>query len=96
MKKLLISVIILIFTIFPLLAQKTKDVLYLKNGSVVYGKLMEISDNQYKIKTSEGSIFIFSAPEIEKFVNERSQFDGRKKGGLGFVLEAGVLIGSQS
>jgi len=96
MKKLLVSAIILIFIIFPLMAQKTKDVLYLKNGSIIYGKLMEVSDNQYKIKTSDGSIFIFSTPEVEKFVNERSQFDGRKKGGLGFVLEAGVLIGSQS
>jgi hypothetical protein len=96
MKNILLTVIVLIFIIFPLMGQKNKDVLYLKNGSTIYGKLMEISDNQYKIKTSEGSIFIFSTPEVEKFVNEKYQFEGRKKSGLGFVLEAGVLIGSQS
>jgi hypothetical protein len=96
MKNILLTVIVLIFIIFPLTAQKTKDVIYLKNGSTIYGKLIEISDNQYKIKTSDGSVFIFSTPEVEKFVNEKYQFDGRKKSGLGFVLEAGVLIGSQS
>ncbi len=96
MKKQLATAIMLIFILFPLSAQKSKDVLYLKNGSTIYGNLMEVSDNNYKIKTSDGSIFIFSIPEVEKFVNERYQFEERKKSGLGFVLEAGVLIGSQS
>ena len=96
MKKHLTTAIMLIFTLFPLSAQKTKDVLYLKNGSTIYGKLMEVSDNQYKIQISDGSVFIFSAPDVEKFVNEQYQFNSRKKSGLGFALEAGVLIGSQS
>ncbi len=96
MKKTLTIVIMLIFIILPLSAQKTKDVLYLKNGSTIYGKLIEVTDSQYKIKTSDGSIFIYSLPEVEKFVNESPRFDGRKKSGLGFVLEAGVLVGAQS
>lgn len=96
MKKLLTFVIMLIFILFPLSAQKTKDILYLKNGSIIYGKLMEVTDTQYKIKTSDGSIFIYSLPEVEKFVNETPEFEGRKKSGLGFVLEAGFLVGAQS
>ena len=96
MKKHLVVVIMLIFILFPLSAQKTKDVLYLKNGSIIYGKLIEVSDSQYKIKTPDGSLFIFSSPEVEKFVNEKALYDGRKKSGLGFVLEAGVLVGAQT
>lgn len=86
----------LIFTIITLFGQKQKDVLYLKNGSTIYGKLMEVADNQYKIKTPDGSLFIFSSTEVEKFVNEEILYDGRKKRGLGFALEAGFLIGEQS
>jgi hypothetical protein len=96
MKKTSLFVIMLIFTIINLSAQKNKDVLYLKNGSIIYGKLMEVIDNQYKIRTPDGSIFVFSAAEVEKFVNESPVYDGRKKRGLGFALEAGLLIGSQS
>ena len=96
MKRHLIPVIILIFINLPLTAQKTKDVLYLKNGSKIYGNLMEISDNQYKIKTSDGSLFIYSQPEVEKFINEATGLDGRKKNGLGFALEAGFMVGAQS
>jgi hypothetical protein len=96
MKKIISFIILLIFILLPLAAQKSKDVLYLKNGSMIYGKLIEVKDNQYKIRTSDGSIFIYSGQEIEKFVNETPLFDGREKNGFGFALEAGFLIGSQN
>ena len=96
MKKITLIVIMLIFTIINLPAQKNKDVLYLKNGSIIYGKLMEVIDNQYKIKTPDGSLFVFSSEEVDKFVNETPVYDGRKKKGLGFALEAGFLVGAQS
>ena len=96
MKKRIYFVILLIITGLQLSAQKPKDVLYLKNGSIIYGKLLEVSDNQYKIKTPEGSIFIYQAADVEKFVNETPVFDSRKKSGPGFALEAGLLIGAQS
>lgn len=96
MKKSLTIAILLIITLLPLSAQRTKDVLYLKNGSKIYGKLMEVTDSVYKIKTYEGSLFIFSKQEVEKFVNEAYIFEGRKKSGAGFVLEAGFLAGVKS
>jgi len=96
MKKIPAILIILIFIIFPLSAQKTKDVIYLKNGSMIYGKLMEISENQYKIRTSDGSLFIYSAEEVDKFVKESPFFEGRKESGIGFSIEAGLLIGAQN
>lgn len=93
MKKHLTVLIVLTITLLPVTAQKTKDVLYLKNGSIIYGKLMEVSDNQYKIKSSDGSLFIYQTGEVDKFVNETPLFTSRKKSGFGFVLEAGLLIG---
>jgi hypothetical protein len=93
MKKAFIILTLLIFILLPLSAQKTKDVLYLKNGSKIYGKLLEATDSLYKIKTSDGSLFIYPKLEVEKFVNESYVYDGRKKSGLGFVLEAGFLAG---
>jgi hypothetical protein len=96
MKKQLILLIMLTIIILPLSAQKTKDALYLKNGSVIYGKLLEISDNRYKIQTSDGSTFNFSSDEVDKFLKETPHYDGRKASGAGFALEGGLLIGSQN
>jgi hypothetical protein len=96
MKKLFFAAIMLIIFFAPMFGQRSRDVLYLKNGSIIYGKLMEVAENQYKIKTSDGSIFLYSAPEVEKFINEVSHFEGRRKKGFGFNLEAGFLVGPQS
>ena len=95
MKNYLVVFILLMISIFNISAQKSKDVLYLKNGSIVYGNLLEIVSDQYKIKTSDGRIFVFSASEVEKFSMEIHQFSGRKSEGIGFALEAGILLGSQ-
>lgn len=96
MKKLFSLFTILIFIALPLSAQKIKDALYLKNGSIIYGKLLEISENKYKIQTSDGSLFIFSTEEVDRFTKENPVYTGRKAAGAGFALEAGLLIGSQS
>jgi hypothetical protein len=96
MKKYLILLIMLTIIVLPLSAQKTKDALYLKNGSVIYGKLLEISENKYRIRTSDGSLFIFQSDEVDKFLKESPGYDGRKTNGAGFAIEAGLLIGSQN
>jgi hypothetical protein len=93
MKKYFLTSLVLILIILPLSAQKNIDVLYLKNGSKIFGKMIEVTNDHYKIQTSEGSVFVFSASEVEKFVNEEPAFDGRKKSGVGFVLEAGIMAG---
>ena len=95
MKKYVIFIITLTFIALPINAQKIKDALYLKNGSIIYGKLLEISDSKYRIQTSDGSLFIYSTDEVEKLIKESPGFDGRKTSGTGFALEAGVLIGTQ-
>jgi hypothetical protein len=95
MKKHLPIIIVLIFIGFTLSAQKAKDVLYLKNGSIIFGKLVEIKDSQYKMQTSDGSILLYKADEIDRFSKETPQFEGRKTSGFSFAMEAGLLAGAQ-
>jgi hypothetical protein len=98
MKKHLFTLILIVIIVFefPLSAQKTKDALYLKNGSIIYGKLLEISENNYKIETSDKSLFIYPSAEVEKFQKENPRFEGRREKGPGFALEAGLLAGAQN
>ncbi len=96
MKKKILFIIFLIITGLQLSGQKTKDVLYLKNGSMIFGKLVEIYADQYKMQTSDGSILIFPSLEVEKFTKEMPYFNGRKTNGFSFSLEAGLLAGSQN
>ncbi len=95
MKKYFALTILTLFGICSLTAQKSKEVLYLKNGSIIKGTLLEIVEEQYKIKTSDGSIFIFPASDVEKFTNEIMQYTGRPDKGFTFTLEAGILMGEQ-
>lgn len=95
MKKILFLSIILVFTGMNLLAQRTKDVLYLKNGSVINGTIIGLSDSIVKIRTADRSIFVFKPAEVDKYIKEIPVFEGRKKNGLGFSLESGFLMGDQ-
>lgn len=52
-------------------SQQMEDVLYLKNGSVIRGMIIEQTPNvSVKIKTKDGSVFAYRYEEIEKFVKE--------------------------
>jgi hypothetical protein len=95
MKKTVLFATAMILCTLSIYSQKTRDVLYLKNGSVINGTLFEISDNQYKIRTIDKNTFVFNSAEVDKFVKEGPVFEGRKKDGFGFTMEAGFLVGSQ-
>jgi len=95
MKKYLLTAILLTIAASQISAQKTKDVLYLKNGSIIYGRLSEIIDNNYKIISADGSVFVYSGQDVDKFIKESSSFEGRREEGIGFSMEAGLLIGAQ-
>ena len=96
MKKKIFIIIILVISTLQINAQKPKDVLLLKNGSMIFGKLVEVNSDHYKMQTSDGSILIFPLQEVEKFTKEIPDFDGRKTTGFTFSLESGILIGSQN
>ena len=96
MKKCYALVIVLVITVFQLYSQKTKDVLYLKNGSVINGTIFEISDNQIKIRAIDRNIFVFKTDEVDKYIKQAIGYEGRKKSGFGLALESGFLLGSQN
>jgi hypothetical protein len=93
MKKNLLFIIMLIISLLPLTAQKNKQVLFLNNGSKIFGNIVEIADNQYKIKTREGSIFIVPEADVDRYTDESADYVGRKSNGFGFVIEGGGLFG---
>lgn len=95
MKKLSVLISLLIIFSLHVSGQRIKDALYLKNGSIILGKLLEISNDQCKMQSSDGSFFIYPMSEVEKLVKESPSFTGRKTEGLGMATEVGFLAGSQ-
>jgi hypothetical protein len=96
MKKETLITILLILISLQLSAQRVKDALYLKNGSIIYGRLLEVADNKYKIQTSDGSLMIYPESDVDKLIKETPVYGGRRTEGLGMSLEAGLLLGAQN
>lgn len=74
MKKAFISVV-LCSVLVPIsvfaAGEEYEEVLYLKNGSVIHGTIIEqVPGVSYKIKTKSGDIFVFKADEVEKITKE--------------------------
>lgn len=76
MKKILILLVALCCTA-TMYAQK-RDVIYLKNGSVVKGTINEIADSRVTLTTKDGSMFIFAMDEVERI----SKDTGKKRSPL--------------
>jgi hypothetical protein len=72
MKKILLTTVF-ILTVTVLFAQNNfQDVVYLKNGSVIRGVIIEeVPNESLKIETTDGSLFVFTISEIEKMAKER-------------------------
>jgi hypothetical protein len=59
-----------IFSIYSY-AQQYEDIVYLKNGSIIHGTIMEqIPGESIQIKTKDGNVFVFKMDEIEKMTKE--------------------------
>ena len=72
MKKitLLISLLLISVVIY---AQKNNlvDVVYLKNGSILRGIIIEqVPNESIKLQTADGNIFVYQTSEIEKITKE--------------------------
>jgi hypothetical protein len=71
MKALSVFVVLAVLVTSISFAQQTQvDILYLKNGSIIRGQLVEMSGGNVKIKTADGSLFVYSMAEVEKMVKE--------------------------
>jgi hypothetical protein len=81
MKKYLILVLLIAFA-SAAYAQQYQDVVYLKNGSIIRGVIVEQIPNQSIKIESAGNVFVFKMDEIEKITKEeistpKSRHDGR-------------------
>lgn len=77
---------------------ETQDVVYLKNGSIIKGTIVEqIPNESIKIETSDGSVFVYDFADVKKIAREVSQkpsLPGKtsnKKSNFGF--KAGLITG---
>lgn len=72
MKKTLVLLIAGLFcAISPMLAQKNVETVYLQNGSVIKGRIVEEIPNQsIKIRTNDGSLFVYKMSEVTKITRE--------------------------
>lgn len=68
MKKILFLILTLLMC-GAAMAQNLQDVVYLKNGSVVRGTLIEQVPD-VKIRTADGSIWIFEVDKVERIASE--------------------------
>ena len=68
-------VTILMLVSFFLGAQvNRRDVVYLKNGSIIKGDILEVIPTEtIKIKTSDGSIFVFKMEEVDRTGKEEQE-----------------------
>ena len=49
------------------------DVVYLKNGSIIKGKVIEVVPSEsVKVQTQDGSLFVYSMDEIDRISNEEN------------------------
>lgn len=69
MKNILLVFFMIVFA-NCLFAQKTVDVIYFKSGNIVRGKIKEISSETIKMKTTQGSVYIFNTESISKVGRE--------------------------
>ena len=72
MKKVFLTIVVsLIATVA--FAQNYQDVIYLKNGSIIRGTIIEqVPNESLKIETADGNLFVYKIDEVEKMTKERS------------------------
>ncbi|MBU0763776.1 MAG: hypothetical protein KJ607_02960 [Bacteroidetes bacterium] len=93
MKKLM-YILSLSLIISAAAAQKTPDAVYLKNGSIIRGVIIENDETSVKIETSEKCTWVFRKDEIEKIetgIAVSDNFSIRSKGYLLF-FDTGLLV----
>ena len=104
MKKVLFMLLLFIGSIATSVAQNVQEVVYLKNGSVVRGVVIEqVPGVSLKIQTSDGSIFAYQMSEVDKITKESTKHkngntlnlnnnSGNESGYKGFI-DLGYTIG---
>ncbi|MBE6291266.1 MAG: hypothetical protein E7091_02465 [Bacteroidales bacterium] len=74
MKKLFLLLFCAMSTMFAAAQANLQDVVYLKNGSVVRGTIIEqVPGVSLKLQTNDGNIFVYNIEDVEKMTKEQSK-----------------------
>lgn len=78
--KLVICLLLIAITSQSNAVESTEDVVYLKDGSIIRGQIIEqVLGDYVRIQTMGGSIFVFKASEIRTIKNEPRMSFAKKK-----------------
>ena len=99
MKKYLVLLLFALITTMSFGQSNYQDVVYLKNGSIIRGVIIEqVPDKSIKIETADRNVFVYQMEEIEKITKEqfdkKSDFNSeRRKGFIGLSIGTSILFG---
>ena len=72
MKRTILFLACLMGMTFAFAQSSLQDVVYLKNGSIIRGDIVEYTPNDtVKIMTNDGSVFVYDFAQVEKFAKEQ-------------------------
>ena len=73
MKRTILFLVYLIGITFAFAQSRLLDVVYLKNGSIIHGDIIEMVPGEtVKIMTSDGSVVVYDFSYVEKFIKEET------------------------
>jgi TM2 domain-containing membrane protein YozV len=68
------AMLLFIFSLNSIAQQRYEEVVYLKNGSIIRGTVIEQVPNvSLKIQTKDGNVFVYKMEEVEKITKEVAQ-----------------------
>ena len=72
MKKIFLTMVVFLIATVTFAQSNYQDVVYLKNGSIIRGTIIEqIPNVSLKIETADGNLFVYKIDEVEKMTKER-------------------------
>lgn len=97
MKRISLFFSVLLFC-SSLMAQRNVETIYLTNGSVIKGEIVEQIPNQsIKIRLKDGSIFVYQMSDVQRIAKEEVRDDWKNSGhkGLDFNVDLGYYAATK-
>lgn len=102
MKAIIYLFLITVFFIFvcpdakaQLAKTNKQDVVYLKNGGVMRGKILERKEGLLKLETRDKNVWVYGEEEVSEVKKETRAFFQKNQGYLNY-LEIGILAGNNN
>lgn len=100
MKKYLALLLFALITTVSFGQSNYQDVVYLKNGSIIRGVIIEqVPNKSIKIETADRNVFVYQMDEIEKLAKENAtqgksvNTSDKRKGFIGLSVGASIPVG---